>query len=156
MSKFSTCLQGLCPHPQTQGLPQGVPCPVCPSAPLPSPPPPSVLHHNGLLLLGRHQQGLTSTSGYVPGALQMSYQNRASEGVKSLSRVRLSATPWTEAYQAPVSMGFSRQEYWSRVPLPSPFIIYYHLAKKKTLLLKQTIYVYFIIFVTFFSLILYF
>ena len=39
--------------------------------------------------------------------------------VKSLSCVRLLATPWTAAYQAPVSMGFSRQEYWSGVPLPS-------------------------------------
>ena len=40
--------------------------------------------------------------------------------VKSLSLVRLLATPWT-AYQAPPSMGFSRQEYWSGVPLPSPY-----------------------------------
>ena len=40
--------------------------------------------------------------------------------VKSLSRIRLLATPWTAAYQAPPSMGFSRQEYWSGVPLPSP------------------------------------
>ena len=40
--------------------------------------------------------------------------------VKSLSRVRLLATPWTAAYQAPLSMGFSMQEYWSGVPLPSP------------------------------------
>ena len=39
--------------------------------------------------------------------------------VKSLSCVRLLATPWTAAYQAPPSMGFSRQEYWSGVPLPS-------------------------------------
>ena len=39
---------------------------------------------------------------------------------KSLSRVRLLATPWTAAYQAPPSMGFSRQECWSGVPLPSP------------------------------------
>ena len=39
---------------------------------------------------------------------------------KSLSRVRLFTTPWTAAYQAPPSMGFSRQEYWSGVPLPSP------------------------------------
>ena len=39
---------------------------------------------------------------------------------KSLSRVRLLATPWTAAYQAPASMGSSRQEYWSGVPLPSP------------------------------------
>ena len=40
--------------------------------------------------------------------------------VKSLSRVRLLTTPWTAAYQAPLPMGFSRQEYWSGVPLPSP------------------------------------
>ena len=40
--------------------------------------------------------------------------------VKSLSCVRLFATPWTAAYQAPLPMGFSRQEYWSGVPLPSP------------------------------------
>ena len=40
--------------------------------------------------------------------------------VKSLSRVRLLATPWSAVYQAPLSMGFSRQEYWSGVPLPSP------------------------------------
>ena len=41
--------------------------------------------------------------------------------VKLLSRVWLLATPWTAAYQAPPSMGFSRQEYWSGVPLPSPW-----------------------------------
>ena len=40
--------------------------------------------------------------------------------VKSLSRVRLFATPWTVAYQAPSSMGFSRQECWSGLPFPSP------------------------------------
>ena len=40
--------------------------------------------------------------------------------VKSLSCVRLFATPWTAAYQAPPSMGFSRQEYWNGVPSPSP------------------------------------
>ena len=39
--------------------------------------------------------------------------------VKSLSCVRLSATPWTVAHQAPPSMGFSRQEYWSGMPSPS-------------------------------------
>ena len=42
--------------------------------------------------------------------------------VKSLSRVRLLATPWTAAYQAPPSMGFSGQQYWSGVPLPSPLL----------------------------------
>ena len=41
--------------------------------------------------------------------------------VKSLSCVQLSATPWTAVYQAPLSMGFSREEYWNGVPLPSPF-----------------------------------
>ena len=40
--------------------------------------------------------------------------------VKSLSLVRLLATPWTATHQAPPSMGFSRQEYWSGVSLPSP------------------------------------
>ena len=41
--------------------------------------------------------------------------------VKPLSRVQLLATPWTAAYQAPPSVGFSRQEYWSGVPLPSTY-----------------------------------
>ena len=45
---------------------------------------------------------------------------RATVWVKSLSRVRLFATPWTVARQASLSMGFSRQEYWSGLPLPSP------------------------------------
>ena len=40
--------------------------------------------------------------------------------VKLLSCVQLFATPWTVAHQAPLSMGFSRQEYWSGLPLPSP------------------------------------
>ena len=40
--------------------------------------------------------------------------------MKLLSRVRLLSTPWTAAYQAPPSMGFSREEYWSGVLLPSP------------------------------------
>ena len=40
--------------------------------------------------------------------------------VKSLSRVRLFATPWTVAHQTPQSMEFSRQEYWSGLPFPSP------------------------------------
>ena len=42
--------------------------------------------------------------------------------VKSLSRALLLATPWTGAYQAPPPMVFSRQEYWSGVPLPSPWM----------------------------------
>ena len=49
----------------------------------------------------------------------MHHRQRESE-VKSLSHVRLFATPWTVAHQAPPSMGFSRQEYWSGLPFPSP------------------------------------
>jgi len=66
----------------------------------------------------------------VPGILQartlewvaISFSNawKWKVKVKSFSRVRLFATPWTAAYQAPLSMGFSRQEYWSEVPLPFP------------------------------------
>jgi len=66
----------------------------------------------------------------VPGILQartlewvaISFSNACKWKVKGklLSRVRLLATPWTAAYQALPSMGFSRQEYWSGVPLPSP------------------------------------
>ena len=66
----------------------------------------------------------------VPGILQartlewaaISFSNawKWKVKVKSLSRVRLLATSWTVAYQAPPSMGFSRQEYWSGLPLPSP------------------------------------
>ena len=45
--------------------------------------------------------------------------------VKLLSHVQLLAASWTAAYQAPLSMGFSRQEYWSGVPLLSPIILPY-------------------------------
>ena len=68
----------------------------------------------------------------VPGILQartlqrvaISFSNawKWKVKVKSLSRSWLLATPWTGAYQAPPSMGFSRQEYWSGVPLPSPSV----------------------------------
>ena len=54
------------------------------------------------------------------GAISFSIAWKWKVKVKSLSRVRLFVTPWTAAYQAPPSMGFSRQEYWSGVPLPSP------------------------------------
>ena len=66
----------------------------------------------------------------VPGILQartlewvaISFSNSGTwkVKVKSLSYVRLSATPWSAAYHAPPSLGFSRQEYWSGVPSPSP------------------------------------
>ena len=50
---------------------------------------------------------------------------------ESLSCVRLFATPWTAAYQASPSMGFSRQEYWSGLPLPSPLNNYSTLSNIK-------------------------
>ena len=71
----------------------------------------------------------------VPGILQartlewvaISFSNawKWKVKVKSLSRVRLFMTPWTAAYQAPPSMGFSRQEYWSGVPLPVFFFFFF-------------------------------
>ena len=49
------------------------------------------------------------------------FKNRRSNGqTQFFSRVRLFATPWTVASQAPPFMGFSRQEYWSGLPFPSP------------------------------------
>ena len=48
------------------------------------------------------------------------YAESSKVKVKLFSRVRLFATPWTVACQAPLSMGFSRQEYWSGLPFPSP------------------------------------
>ena len=53
-------------------------------------------------------------------AISFSNAGKSKVKGKSLSRVQLFATPWTAAYQAPPSMGFSRQEYWSGLPLPSP------------------------------------
>ena len=49
-------------------------------------------------------------------------ENCTAVKVKLLSHVRLFVTPWTAAHQAPLPMGFSRQEYWSGVPLPSPSV----------------------------------
>ena len=60
--------------------------------------------------------------------------------VKSLSRVQLLATPWTAAHQAPLSMGVSRQEYWSRLPLPylgKPLIVINTMAKISTMTFKD-------------------
>ena len=76
----------------------------------------------------------------VPGILQartlewvaISFSNawRWKEKVKSLSRAQLFVTPWSAAYQAPQSMGFSGQEYWNGVPLPSPIIGYTPIQNK--------------------------
>ena len=70
------------------------------------------------------------SSSPVPGILQartlewvaISFSNawKRKVKVKSLSHARLLATPWTAAYQAPPSLGFSRQEHWSGLPFPSP------------------------------------
>ena len=77
----------------------------------------------------------------VPGILQartlewvaISFSNAWKWKVKakSLSCARLLATSWTAAYQAPPSMGFSRQEYWSGVPLPSLHMSLYTIPKSK-------------------------
>ena len=53
-------------------------------------------------------------------SLELCIQMLQFSSVQLLSRVRLFVTPWTGACQAPPSMGFSRQEYWSELPLPSP------------------------------------
>ena len=50
----------------------------------------------------------------------MFFEEITVQGVKSLSHVRLFAIPWTVVYQASLSTGFSRQEYWSGLPFPSP------------------------------------
>ena len=73
-------------------------------------------------------------SSSVPGILQartlewvaISFSNAWKWKVKGKSHscARLLATPWAAAYQAPPSMGFSRQEYWSGLPLPSPYSLY--------------------------------
>ena len=54
--------------------------------------------------------------------------------VKSLGHVRHLATPWTATYQAPPSMGFSGQQYWSGVPLPSPKSLFEYLTNQSLLL----------------------
>ena len=74
-------------------------------------------------------------SSSIPGILQartlewvaISFSNawKWKVKVKSLSRVQLSATPWTAAYQAPLSTEFSRQEHWSALPFPSPSLQVY-------------------------------
>ena len=91
----------------------------------------------------------------VPGILQartlewvaISFSNawKWKVKVKSLSRVRLFAIPWTAAHQAPPSMGFSRQEYWSGVPLPSPK------GRSSCVLVPQYLLVWWNLYILFFS-----
>ena len=111
-----------------------MPCKACKPPPIPSvPPTPSAL-----LLLLSPQSCLTlcdpidssPPGSAIPGILQartlvwvaISFSNawKWKVKVKSLSHAWLFVTPWTAAHQAPPSIGFSRQEYWSRVPLSSP------------------------------------
>ena len=68
--------------------------------------------------MGFSRQEYCSGLLYFPSEPQISWLQFSS--VQSLSRVRFLGTSWTAAYQAPPSMGFSKQEYWSVVPLPSP------------------------------------
>ena len=88
----------------------------------------------------------------VPGILQartlewvaISFSNawKWKVKVKLLSRVQLLATPWTAVYQAPPPMGFSRQEYWSGVPLPSPEMVlrlYYNFRALKNITKKESL-----------------
>ena len=58
--------------------------------------------------------------GRCPQLKEYVFSLKVGKKVKSLSRVQLFATPWTVARQAPLSIGFSRQEYWSGLPFPSP------------------------------------
>ena len=88
-------------------------CLLCPTLCNPvdcSPPGPSV---HGILQARTVEWVATSPKGTIER-----------KKVKSLSPVRFIATPWTVAYQAPHSMEFSRQEYWSGLPFPSPYRLY--------------------------------
>ena len=76
-----------------------------------------LLHHQGQV------QGSSAQTSPASVAVWISMSHKSwwvSEWVKSLSHVRLFATPWTVAYQAPPSMGFSRHECWSGLPFVSP------------------------------------
>ena len=63
-------------------------------------------------------------------AISFSSASKWKVKVKLLSRAWLLATPWTAAHQAPPSMGFSRQEFWSGLPVPSPRIQFYFISNK--------------------------
>ena len=76
----------------------------------------SILSICGILICDRYQLDVSSTSPTPIISIKISLLLLLSR----FSRVQLFATPWTAAYQAPPPMGFSRQEYWSRVPSPSP------------------------------------
>ena len=75
---------------------------------------------NLLTLLVGMQTGTATNFGEQCGDSFKNWKLSELNWMKSLSHVQLFATPWTVAHQAPPSMGFSRQEYWSGLPFPSP------------------------------------
>ena len=70
--------------------------------------------------VGSSECSSTCMGSFKGAQYYLRYRHSLKVKVKSLNRVRLFATPWTVARQAPLSMGFSRQEYWSGLPFPSP------------------------------------
>ena len=70
--------------------------------------------------LGKESLKILMTINLSWNVLVSFINSKKEKKVKSLSRVQLFMTPWTVAYQAPPSMEFSRQEYWSGLPFPSP------------------------------------
>ena len=142
---------------------------IQPSLPLSSPSPPalSLSQHQGLFQWVGHLHAAAAAKSLqlcptlrnpidsnpsvfpIPGILQartlewvaifFSNARKWKVKVKLQSRIWLFATPWTAVYQAPPSMGFPRQEYWSGVPLPSPGHLhcYFHIPSSKHLLPGQ-------------------
>ena len=100
------------------------------------------VNYNSIKLGGKIHIDGSPPGSPIPGILQartlewaaISFSNawKRKVKVKSFSRVQLLATPWTAAHQAPPPMGFSRQEYWSWVPLPSPHSDYHPPKNEKT------------------------
>ena len=81
---------------------------------------PTLCNHRDCSPPGSPVPGILQARTLEWGAIAFSNAWKWKVKVKSLSCVWLPATPWTAAYQAPLSVGFSKQEYWSGVPLPSP------------------------------------
>ena len=75
---------------------------------------------NLLLSINLHMSSLHSQSSQISLPYCKTFITVQFSSVQSLSQVRLFATPWTVAHQAPLSVGFSRQGYWSGLPCPPP------------------------------------
>ena len=78
-----------------------------------------VSHGESSLALGDNLEGWKGREAQEGGYIYIYIHIYIYTMLSHFSRVRLCATPWIAAYQAPPSMGFSKQEYWSGVPLPS-------------------------------------